>query len=131
MEEYRRIMDTERSDPPAEALYALLAVVTADYALSEALSLFMGDPDDRPAGEARCGEAMIQTVDWCMDMLQACGRSPPEGETLAQVVAADVLWHAQTFITMASPRDAEAFFLSTLALIVDDFCTLWLVGSRL
>ena len=69
-------MDTERSDSPAEALYALLAVVTADYALSEALSLFMGDPDDRPAGEACCGEAMIRTVDWCMDTLRACGRSP-------------------------------------------------------
>lgn len=123
-------MDMERGDPPAEALYALLAVVTADYALSEALSLFMGDPDDRPAGEACCGEAMIQTVAWCMDMLQACGRSPPEGEALAQVVAVEVLWRARIFIATASPRDAEAFFLSALTLIVDDFSALWLAGSR-
>jgi hypothetical protein len=130
LEECRRIMDTERSYPPAEALCALLAVVTADYALSETLSLFIGDPEDRPAGEACYGEAMIRTADWCMDVLQACGRSPHEDEILAQVVAADVLERARTLIDAASPRDAEAFFLSALVLIVDDFCTLWQTGSR-
>jgi hypothetical protein len=111
MEECRQIMEMERSDPPTEALYALLAVVTADYVLSEQLSLFIGDPNGRPAGEASCGEAMIQTVDWCMDTLQRCGRSPWEGETLAQVVTGEVLWHARTVIAAASPHDAEEFFL--------------------
>lgn len=130
LEEGRRIMDKERSNPPAEALYALVAVVTADYVLSEALSLFLGDPEDRPAGEACYGEAMIRTVDWCMDVLQACGRSPEEGETLAQVVADDVLGRARTLVDAASSRDAEAFFLSALVLIVDDFFTLWQTGSR-
>jgi hypothetical protein len=123
-------MDTERSNFPAAALYALIAVVTADYVLSEALSLFIGDPEDRPAGEACCGEAMIRTVDWCMDVLQARGRSLEEGEIFAQVVTADVLEHARTLVDAALPRDVEAFFLSALALIVDDFSTLWPVGSR-
>ena len=123
-------MDAECSNPPAEALSALLAVVTADYVLSEALSLFIGDPENRPAGEACYGAAMIRTVDWCMDALQACARSPREDETLAEVVADDVLGRARTLVDAASPRDAEAFFLSALAFILDDFCTLWQIGSR-
>ncbi len=122
-------MEIERRDTPTEPLYALLAVVTAEYALSEALSLFIGDPDDRPASEACYGAAMIQTVDWCMEMLQACGCSPDAGDKLAQAVSAEVLWRAQVIMDTSSPRGAEAFFLSALALIADDFGTLWQAGS--
>ena len=126
----KQMMDRDNPDIPKPALSALLAVVTADYALSEALALFVGDPDERPAGEACCGEAMIRAVDWCMGVLQVDGSLARGDETMAEMAAAEIVRRAGGLIVTVSPRGAEAFFLSALALIVDDFCALWQATGR-
>ena len=123
-------MNSDYLDLPKPALSALLAVVTADYALSETLALFVGDPAERPVGETCCGVAMIQAVDWCMDALQADGSLAREDETMAEVATADIVRRARVLTVAVSPRGAEAFFLSALALIVDDFCALWQATGR-
>lgn len=107
-------------------LIAMHALVSAAYALTEELGLFVGPPDlATPTGKA-CWHMQEETCRWCSDALfQAQIWDTCEVEQRGDVVAAEVTRRAAAVLTQRLRRDAEAFFVWSLVLAVDEFSAIW------